>query len=157
MQNATPKAAPIADLRRLTADVVASYASRNALPPEDIAELVQTVYDSLKGVAETPAPAAVKPAAPVERSVTRSHIVCLEDGRKFKTLRRHLRTSHALTATQYRAKWGLGPDYPMVAPAYSAARAKLAKKIGLGHLPTHPAAQSKRPKAARKRRLTQAA
>jgi predicted transcriptional regulator len=160
MQKATPKTAPAADLRRLTVEVVAAYVSRNPLAPKDIAEVVRTVYQTLKGLGEKPvivAKQAVEPAVSVRRSVTRSHIVCLEDGRKFRALRRHLRASHGMTPEQYRAKWGLGSDYPMVAPGYAAVRSELAKKIGLGRLPTRPAAEAEQPKAARKRRLTQAA
>lgn len=118
----------------LTAQIVAAYLGNNAVPSGDIAGLINQVHAALTRVAGAPAamPAeALKPAVPVKRSIASDYIVCLEDGKKFKSLRRHLRTLN-MTPQQYREKWGLPPDYPMVAPNYAAARSQLAKQMGLG-------------------------
>jgi len=118
----------------LTAQIVAAYLGNNSVPSGDIANLINQVHAALTRVVGAPAtmPAeALKPAVPVKRSIASDYIVCLEDGKKFKSLRRHLRTLN-MTPQQYREKWGLPPDYPMVAPNYAAARSQLAKQMGLG-------------------------
>ena len=119
----------------LTADIVSAYVSNNSVPPSDIPALINQVHGALvrvsSGQGEAPAEP-LKPAVPVKRSITNEHILCLEDGKKFKSLKRHLRTQYNLTPEQYREKWGLAPDYPMVAPNYAAARSQLAKQMGLG-------------------------
>jgi predicted transcriptional regulator len=118
----------------LTAQIVAAYLGNNSVPSGDIANLINQVHAALSRVvgAPTTMPAeALKPAVPVKRSIASDYIVCLEDGKKFKSLRRHLRTLN-MTPQQYREKWGLPPDYPMVAPNYAAARSQLAKQMGLG-------------------------
>ncbi len=123
-----------ANLADLTADVVAAYVANNPVPIGNLAGLIKDVHAALSSAAdgqaasETPA----NPAVPVKKSVTSDHIVCLEDGLKFKSLKRHLRTYHNMTPEEYREKWRLPADYPMVATSYSARRAELAKKIGLG-------------------------
>jgi predicted transcriptional regulator len=119
----------------LTAHIVSAYVSNNSVPTSDIPNLINQVHAALKRVSGGPvtAPAEpLKPAVPVKRSVTAEHIVCLEDGHKFKSLKRHLRTRYNMTPDQYREKWSLPPDYPMVAPNYAAARSQLAKQMGLG-------------------------
>ncbi len=123
------------DLLRMAANVVASYVSKNAVGPDQLPDLINSVYASLKSVGgqTTPAPEQpLKPAVPIRRSVQPDHIVCLDDGKKLKMLKRHLRTAYDMTPDEYRVKWGLAPDYPMVAPNYAAARSAMAKKIGLG-------------------------
>ncbi len=118
----------------MTADVVAAYVRNNSLATNDIPEVISMVHASLTdigrddGAAEAP----LQPAVPIRRSVTPDYIVCLEDGKKLKMLKRHLRTSYNLTPDQYRTKWQLGPDYPMVAPNYAKRRSEFAKQIGLG-------------------------
>jgi predicted transcriptional regulator len=119
----------------LTASIVSAYVSNNPVPSAEIAGLISQVYSALKRVSGGQVAAAaepLKPAVPIKRSVTPEYIVCLEDGLKFKSLKRHLRTRYNLTPDQYREKYGLPPDYPMVAPNYAAARSKLAKDMGLG-------------------------
>jgi predicted transcriptional regulator len=119
----------------LTAEIVAAYVSHNSLTPNDIPGLIREVHTALVRVAGGPAMTgqeAPKPAIAAKRSVTLEYIVCLEDGKKFKSLKRHLRTQYKMTPEQYREKWGLPADYPMVAPNYAAARSHLAKQMGLG-------------------------
>lgn len=120
-------------LLRMTAEVVSAYVGNNMLPPTDIPDLIKAVHNALRGL-DTPGDRAeaLKPAVPVRRSVTPDYIVCLEDGKKLKMLKRHLRTTYNMTPEEYRAKWNLPPDYPMVAPNYAAQRSQFAKKIGLG-------------------------
>jgi predicted transcriptional regulator len=121
-------------LIELTAQVVAAYVGNNSVPNADIASLINEVHAALSRVAGAPAALpteALKPAVPVKRSIASDYLICLEDGKKFKSLRRHLRTLN-MTPQQYREKWGLPPDYPMVAPNYAAARSQLAKQMGLG-------------------------
>ncbi len=119
----------------LTADIVSAYVSNNTVSASEIPALINQVHGALlrmsSGQGEAPAEP-LKPAVPVKRSITNEHIVCLEDGKKFKSLKRHLRTQYNMTPEQYRDKWGLPPDYPMVAPNYAAARSQLAKQMGLG-------------------------
>lgn len=119
----------------LTADIVSAYVSNNSVPAGDMPGLINQVHQALMrvGGAQVEASAEpLKPAVSVKRSITPEYIVCLEDGKKFKSLKRHLRTQYNMTPEQYREKWGLPPDYPMVAPNYAAARSQLAKQMGLG-------------------------
>lgn len=119
----------------LTANIVSAYVSNNTVSSAEIPNLIGQVHSALKRVSggQTNAPAEpLKPAVPIKRSVTPEYIICLEDGLKFKSLKRHLRTRYNMTPDQYREKWGLPPDYSMVAPNYAAARSQLAKQMGLG-------------------------
>ena len=119
----------------LTADIVSAYLSNNSVPSAEIGNLISQIYSALKRVSggQAAAPAEPpKPAVPIKRSVTAEYIVCLEDGLRFKSLKRHLRTRYGMTPDQYREKWGLPPDYAMVASNYAAARSQLAKQMGLG-------------------------
>jgi predicted transcriptional regulator len=119
----------------LAADIVSAYLSHNSVPSSEIPNLINQIHTALKRVSTGQAASAAeppKPAVPIKRSVTPEYIVCLEDGLKFKSVKRHLRTRYNLTPDQYREKFGLPPDYPMVAPNYAAARSKLAKDMGLG-------------------------
>jgi predicted transcriptional regulator len=123
------------DILRMAVDVVAAYVSKNPIPSGQIPEIIHTVYNSLSqmdGQVPEVKPEAPRPAVPVKKSVTPDYIVCLEDGKKLKMLKRHLRTTYNMTPDEYRVKWGLAPDYPMVAPNYAAQRSDFAKKIGLG-------------------------
>jgi len=119
----------------LATDIVSAYVSNNSVGAGDLPTLIKDVYGALSrvtnGDATVPAEAA-KPAVPVKKSITPDYIICLEDGKQFKSLKRHLRTQYGLSPEQYREKWNLGTDYPMVAPNYAAARSKLAKQMGLG-------------------------
>ncbi len=119
----------------LTAEIVSAYVSNNTVPAAEIPALIHQVYVALArvsgGSGDAPAEP-LKPAVSVKRSITPDHIVCLEDGKKFKSLKRHLRTHYDLSPEEYREKWGLPHDYPMVAPNYAAARSDLAKRMGLG-------------------------
>ena len=123
----------------LTADIVAAYVSNNPVPPSEVAPLLGRVHAALTaigtGAAAAPLPVeAQPPAVPIKKSITAEYLVCLEDGRTFKSLKRHLRAKYDMTPEQYRAKWGLPADYPMVAPNYAKARSELAKAIGLGQV-----------------------
>jgi predicted transcriptional regulator len=123
------------DVLRLSADIVAAYVARNAVGPGALSELLRQVYDSLTGLGEPPplAPSPrQRPAVPISRSIQHDHIVCLEDGKQLKMLKRYLRSRFDLSPEEYRRKWGLPPDYPMVAPAYAERRSTFAKQIGLG-------------------------
>ncbi|TIX18969.1 MAG: transcriptional regulator [Mesorhizobium sp.] len=125
------------NLIELTADIVSAYVSNNPVPVASLPELIQSVNSSLSkigGPADPETPALV-PAVSPKRSVFPDYIICLEDGKKFKSLKRHLMTHYNLTPEQYREKWGLKPDYPMVAPNYAAQRSALAKSSGLGRKP----------------------
>jgi len=119
----------------LTADIVSAYVSNNTVAAAEIPALINQVHGALlrvsTGQSEAPSEP-LKPAVPVKRSISAEYLVCLEDGKKFKSLKRHLRTQYNMTPEQYREKWGLPPDYPMVAPNYAAARSQLAKEMGLG-------------------------
>jgi predicted transcriptional regulator len=119
----------------LTADIVSAYVSNNAVSAAEIPGLISQVHSALlrvSGGANDSPLEPLKPAVPLKKSITPDHIVCLEDGKKFKSLKRHLRTQYNMTPEQYREKWGLPPDYPMVAPKYAEARSQLAKQMGLG-------------------------
>ncbi|WAJ30551.1 MucR family transcriptional regulator [Antarcticirhabdus aurantiaca] len=123
-------------LMELTAEVVAAYVANNSLPVSDLPGLISEVYGALgrSNAVQQAAPAEKpKPAVPVKKSVHDDFIVCLEDGKKFKSLKRHLMTHYNLSPEEYREKWDLPADYPMVAPNYAAARSRLAKQMGLGH------------------------
>jgi predicted transcriptional regulator len=123
------------DLLSLTTRIVAAHVGRNPMPVGDLPKVIGDVFRSLAVLGAEPGAAAAKrpiPAVPVKRSVTTDHIVCLEDGRKLKMLKRHLKSAYGLTPAQYRERWGLPPDYPMVAPNYAKRRSRLAKDIGLG-------------------------
>jgi predicted transcriptional regulator len=123
------------DLIDLSADIVSAYVSHNALSVTDLPRLIADVHTALRNL-QSPAAAEpveeLKPAVPVRKSVAPDYIICLEDGKKFKSLKRHLRTHYNLSPEEYREKWGLPADYPMVAPNYSATRSRLAKDNGLG-------------------------
>lgn len=119
----------------LTAEIVASYVENNSLSAMEVPALIQSVHRALTSVAsgmDAVEAAPKEPAVPVRRSITPDYLVCLEDGRKFKSLKRHLRTKYNLSPEDYRVKWGLAKDYPMVAPNYAKARSDLAKQMGLG-------------------------
>jgi predicted transcriptional regulator len=119
----------------LTAEIVSAYVSNNPVASSDIPALINQVHSALVRVSNGDAQSSgepLKPAVPVKRSINPDFIVCLEDGKKFKSLKRHLRTQYDMTPEQYREKWGLPHDYPMVAPNYAAARSHLAKQMGLG-------------------------
>jgi predicted transcriptional regulator len=119
----------------LTTTIVSAYVSNNPMPASDIPALIGQIHAALlrvsTGRAELPLEPA-KPAVPVKKSMTADYLICLEDGKRFKSLKRHLRSQYGMTPEQYRDKWSLPPDYPMVAPNYAAARSQLAKKMGLG-------------------------
>lgn len=129
-------------LMELTASVVSAYVANNTVPAADLPVLIGQVHAALKGTSENtaqqPAPEPLKPAVPIKKSVTPDYIISLEDGKKFKSLKRHLATHHGMTPEEYRAKWNLPADYPMVAPNYAAARSALAKTMGLGRKPKAP-------------------
>jgi predicted transcriptional regulator len=119
----------------LTAEIVSAYVSNNTVPAGEIPGLISQVHTALTRVSAKSGDAPtepLKPAVSVKKSITPEHIICLEDGKKFKSLKRHLRTQYNMTPEQYREKWGLNADYPMVAPNYAAARSQLAKQMGLG-------------------------
>ncbi len=119
----------------LTATIVSAYVSNNTVAAADIPALISQVHNALLRVAAGQGEISsepLKPAVAVKKSITPEHLVCLEDGKKFKSLKRHLRTQYGMTPEQYREKWGLPPDYPMVAPNYAEERSKLAKQMGLG-------------------------
>ena len=125
------------ELLALTAEIVSAYVGNNALDTSTVPDMIGAVFTKLTELAtdEKPLPETLTPAVPIKRSVTDDYIVCLEDGKKLKMLKRHLMTAYGMTPEEYRAKWGLKPDYPMVAPTYAAKRQELAKKIGLGTTP----------------------
>lgn len=119
----------------LVADIVSAYVSNNSVPASDLPALIATTHQAIASLGSPVAPVVEEkpvPAIPIKKSITPEFLVCLEDGKKFKSLKRHLRTAYDLSPEQYRAKWGLPADYPMVAPAYAEARSQLAKASGLG-------------------------
>ena len=144
-----------ADLfRRLTAQIVAAHLAHNKLEVAEVPPLIETVHKTLASLGKTPEePVRPEPAVPIKKSVFPDYIVCLEDGKKLKMLKRHLKTAYNLTPDQYREKWGLNRDYPMVAPNYAEHRSSLAKKIGLGRRqePVKPAPAPPPAKIAAKR------
>ncbi|NYZ12992.1 MucR family transcriptional regulator [Azospirillum sp. RWY-5-1] len=130
MSNGTPSN----ELLSLTTEIVAAHVSNNTVALGDLPTLIEQVYRSLVNIGTEPPPAEerLQPAVPIKKSVTPDHIVCLEDGKKLKMLKRHLKTAYNMTPEEYRERWGLPPDYPMVAPNYAKQRSSLAKQIGLG-------------------------
>ena len=133
-------------------DIVSAYVSNNSLRPSDLPDLIASVHASIqmiaKGEIEAPAAAPLVPAVPVKKSVTKDFLICLEDGKKFRSLKRHLGSVYSMTPDEYRQKWGLPSDYPMVAPGYSEVRSQLAKEIGLGQQRSAPAVAAAEPAAA---------
>lgn len=124
-----------AEIIEMTADIVSAYVGNNSVSAADLPGLIQSVHKALSTVvvgAEAAAPEPKEPAVPLKKSITPDYLVCLEDGRKFKSLKRHLRTKYNMSPEEYRSKWGLPKDYPMVAPNYAKARSDLAKQMGLG-------------------------
>ena len=123
------------EIVEMTTDIVAAYVGNNVVSTADLPALIQSVYRALTGVvsgSDTTETAPKEPAVPLKRSITPDFLICLEDGRKFKSLKRHLRTKYNMSPEDYRSKWGLPKDYPMVAPNYARARSDLAKQMGLG-------------------------
>jgi len=125
------------ELLALSADVVSSYVGNNTMQPEQVSEMLKTVYNTLSNLTEPEVeePEELVPAVAIKKSITNDYIICLEDGKKLKMLKRHLMAAYGMTPEDYREKWGLKSDYPMVAPSYAAKRQELAKKIGLGRKP----------------------
>ena len=124
------------DLPGLVAAIVSAYVSANPVQPQDLPVLIRTVHAALREVSaggQVTPELSQEPAVAIKKSVTPDFIICLEDGKKFKSLKRHLRTRYSMTPDEYRAKWGLPHDYPMVAPNYAKERSTLAKRMGLGH------------------------
>ncbi|MBI3452184.1 MAG: MucR family transcriptional regulator [Rhodospirillales bacterium] len=135
-----------ADLLRMTSQVAAAYVGNNTVPPTDIPEVIKSIFVSIatldtRGGATS---GSHKPMVPIKKSVTPEYIICLEDGKKLKMLKRHLRTAYGLTPEEYRLKWGLPADYPMVAPKYAEQRSAFAKQIGLGRKAGRRAAKTKK-------------
>ncbi len=123
------------DVITMASDIVAAYVSKNVVHPSDLPALIGTVHQALTTLGQPEAaapPVELKPAVPIKKSVFPDYIVCLEDGKKLKMLKRHLKTSYGLTTDEYRTKWGLPSDYPMVSPNYAKARSDMALKFGLG-------------------------
>jgi predicted transcriptional regulator len=152
----SPKDNPASPTLTLTADIVSAYVSNNAVPITELPALIDRVNSALVSLstAARPAEEQQKPAIPAKKSITNDYIICLEDGKKFKSLKRHLMTHHSMTPEEYREKWNLPRDYPMVAPSYAAARSSLAKQMGLGRKPADapddgksPAKRGRKPKA----------
>jgi predicted transcriptional regulator len=136
----------VEDVLGLTAQIVSAHVTKNPVPVEELPALIREVYKTLVSVGEAAAPVeAPKPAVPVTKSVFPDYIVCLEDGKEMTMLKRHLMTEHNMTVDQYRAKWGLPSNYPMVAPNYAETRSSLAKKMGLGRSRTAAATTAKKP------------
>src|SRR5215471_11018854 len=129
---------PAEELLRMTTDVAAAYVSNNNLPSGQLPDVIRTIHESLAALSGGQVAAAAEPptpAVPIKKSITPDYIVCLEDGKKLKMLKRHLRSTYNMTPDEYRHRWGLPADYPMVAPNYAAQRSAFAKKIGLGRNP----------------------
>ncbi len=133
------------NLVEMAAEIVSAYVRNNSVPATELPQLLQSIHTSLSDIVNGPTPEAVQeppqPKVSVKKSVTDDFIVCLEDGKKFKSLKRHLHSEHGLSPQEYRAKWSLSKDYPMVAPAYASARSSLAKTLGLGRKSLAPAAE----------------
>lgn len=134
----TSKQVPPNSYIEVVADLVSAYVSNNSMRASDLPDFIASVHASIQSLAvgqiETPPAPPPVPAVPIKKSLTQDHIICLEDGKKFKSLRRHLSSCYNMTPNEYRAKWGLPSDYPMVAPAYSATRSQLARDSGLGQI-----------------------
>ncbi len=127
-----PDDKPTAELLELTTKIVAAHVANNAITATDIPGLIATVHETLAKLGTEETAAKPTPAVPIKQSVKPEYIICLEDGKKLKMLKRHLTTAYSMTPDDYRKRWGLPPDYPMVAPNYAKTRSELAKKIGLG-------------------------
>ena len=124
-----------AEIVSMTADITSAYVSNKSIDPDQLPEVIRTIYDTFKSLGEkieTESLTPPKPAISIRRSITPDYIVCLEDGKKLKMLKRHLRAAYGMSPDEYRAKWGLAADYPMVAPNYAITRSRFAKQIGLG-------------------------
>jgi predicted transcriptional regulator len=136
-------------LLRLTAEVVAAYVRKNPVAASQLGEVIDSIYGALRALEDKgeTRKEPQKPAVPVRKSITPEYLICLEDGKKLKMLKRHLRTTYNLTPDAYRQKWGLPPDYPMVAPKYAEARSAFAKRIGLGRGGRPPARRGRRKSA----------
>jgi predicted transcriptional regulator len=133
----------------MTADIVSAYVGNNEVSPAELPTLIQAIHASLSKVSSGPVeaePEPREPAVPIRKSISPDFLICLEDGRKFKSLKRHLRTKYDMSPEDYRAKWGLAKDYPMVAPNYAKARSELAKQMGLGQGGRKPARAAGRAK-----------
>ncbi|MEE8438399.1 MAG: MucR family transcriptional regulator [Micropepsaceae bacterium] len=138
-QNANGASVKSDEILKFASDIVAAYVGNNPISASDVPEMIKTVHGTLGTLAtasQRDAPTAQKPAVPVKRSITPDYIICLEDGKKLKMLKRYLRSTYRMTPEEYRTKWGLPVDYPMVAPNYAAQRSEFAKKIGLGRSPS---------------------
>ncbi len=147
------------NLTELVADIVGAYVSNNSVQVADLPNLIGQVHSALQQTAsgkQEAQAAPQEPAVPVRRSVQPDAITCLEDGKKFKSLKRHLRTDHDMSPQEYRQKWGLKPDYPMVAPNYAASRSELAKKMGLGRKAAEPGAAQQKGRGGRGRKAASA-
>ena len=123
------------EILRMTADIVAAYVENNSVPTHQLTDVIQTVHGTLSDLATaaaTPTVEKLEPAVSIKKSITPDYLICLEDGKKLKMLKRYLRTHYDMTPEEYRTKWGLPADYPMVAPNYAARRSEFAKQIGLG-------------------------
>ncbi len=132
------------ELLKLSSDIIAAYVSNNPVPVSELPGMIKSVHATLGGLSggsHGEATTSQKPAVPVKKSITPEYILCLEDGKKLKMLKRYLRSNYKLSPEEYRAKWGLPADYPMVAPNYAAQRSEFAKKIGLGR--TSPASKGR--------------
>ncbi|GAW41283.1 Transcriptional regulatory protein ros [Brevundimonas sp. SH203] len=130
------------ELLEMTADIVSAYVGNNTVSAETLPSLIASIHAALSGVSNGPVeaePEPKEPAVPIRKSIAPDFLICLEDGRKFKSLKRHLRTKYDMSPEEYRAKWGLPKDYPMVAPNYAKARSELAKSMGLGQGGRKPA------------------
>jgi predicted transcriptional regulator len=135
------------DYMELAADIIAAFVSNNSVPSSELPALIGNVHGALKNVSsrsQQAIPEELRPAVAIKKSVSPDHITCLEDGKKFKSLKRHLRTAYDMTPDQYRAKWDLPADYPMVAPNYAKARSELAKNMGLGQRRRNSAKQRRK-------------
>ena len=137
------------ELLELTSTIVAAHVSNNSVPTADLPGVIATVHETLAALGTEEAAPKPKPAVPIKKSVTPDYIICLDDGKKLKMLKRHLKTAYNMTPDDYRKRWGLPSDYPMVAPNYAATRSKLAKKIGLGR---KRGAKAKKPSKTKKPR-----
>ena len=167
LDSATKPSAAGANYIEVVADLVSAYVSNNSMRASDLPDFIASIHASIQSLAAgqveaPPAPPPV-PAVPIKKSLTQDHIICLEDGKKFRSLKRHLGTVYNMTPDEYRTKWGLPKDYPMVAPGYSEIRSKLAKDIGLGQQRSEaseasaPAAEPEAPKTRGRKRAAAAA
>lgn len=145
MSETTPPAIEQEELLRMTTDIVASFLTHNSIPAENVPDMIKSIYatmNSLSGPEEKPE-VKQKPAVPISKSIKDDYIVCLEDGKELKMLKRYLRSQYDMSPDEYRRKWGLAADYPMVAPSYSKRRSQFAKDIGLGRGATGRKAKKK--------------